>query len=68
MVEFYQDSADEWRWRVVADNGKVVADSSEGYINRADCIHGLRVTAHQIYDYVVDVMALEPEPPAAEQD
>jgi uncharacterized protein YegP (UPF0339 family) len=27
----YKDRADEWRWQLVATNGKIVADSGEGY-------------------------------------
>jgi uncharacterized protein YegP (UPF0339 family) len=30
-VEFYQDKQGEWRWRVVAGNGRIMADGSEGY-------------------------------------
>lgn len=29
--EVYKDSAGEFRWRRIAANGKIVADSSEGY-------------------------------------
>jgi uncharacterized protein YegP (UPF0339 family) len=36
-VKFYQDKALEWRWRIIADNGNILADSSEGYKNRIDC-------------------------------
>lgn len=27
----YQDLRGEWRWRLVAENGRVMADSAEGY-------------------------------------
>lgn len=37
-VELYKDSADEWRWRVVAQNGNTTADSGEGYENRVDAL------------------------------
>ena len=39
-VQYYQDRSGEWRWRAVAPNGDIVADSSEGYKNRADCEAG----------------------------
>ncbi|NLV08697.1 DUF1508 domain-containing protein [Halomicrobium mukohataei] len=29
--ELYEDSAEEWRWRLVHDNGNVIADGGEGY-------------------------------------
>lgn len=36
MIKFviYQDLRGEWRWRLVANNGRVMADSSEGYVDR----------------------------------
>lgn len=39
--EVYQDDAGEWRWRIRAANGEIIADSAEGYVNRADAEHGL---------------------------
>lgn len=33
----YRDAVNEWRWSLVAGNHKVVADSAEGYLQRADC-------------------------------
>jgi uncharacterized protein YegP (UPF0339 family) len=34
--EFYKDQAGQWRWRAVATNGRVVADSAEGYTRLED--------------------------------
>jgi uncharacterized protein YegP (UPF0339 family) len=28
----------QWRWRLRAANGKIIADSAESYNNRADCL------------------------------
>lgn len=39
--EIYQDVAKEWRWRFKAKNGRIVADSAEGYKNRDDCYHAI---------------------------
>jgi len=33
-VEFYEDNASEWRWRVTAGNGNIVHASSEGYTSK----------------------------------
>ena len=33
-VEVYRDTAGEWRWRLWASNGNVIADSGEGYTRR----------------------------------
>lgn len=34
----YQDRAEEWRWRVRAANGDIVAVSGEGYKNKSHAI------------------------------
>jgi uncharacterized protein YegP (UPF0339 family) len=36
--EIYKDVAGYWRWRRTASNGRIVGSSSEGYVNKADCI------------------------------
>ena len=41
----YRDRANQWRWQLVSNNGKIIADSGEGYHNRADCIHGINLCA-----------------------
>ena len=33
-VIFYKDVAGEWRWRIKASNGLILATSSEGYKER----------------------------------
>lgn len=38
VVRIYRDAAGEWRWSAIARNGKVVADSAEGYRNRSYCL------------------------------
>ena len=32
----YQDAAGEWRWRRVAPNNEIIADSNESYTRKAD--------------------------------
>lgn len=39
--ETYLDKRHEWRWRLKASNGKIIADSGEGYKQRSDCLHGI---------------------------
>jgi uncharacterized protein YegP (UPF0339 family) len=39
--EFYKDAANEWRWNLHAANGRIIADSSEGYKNRGDMMRGI---------------------------
>jgi uncharacterized protein YegP (UPF0339 family) len=33
----YQDLIGEWRWRITASNGRIVADSGEGYLKVQMC-------------------------------
>ena len=34
----YKDVRGEWRWRLKADNGEIIA-SGESYKNKQDCLH-----------------------------
>ncbi len=36
--EIYRDVADEYRWRLRADNHKIIAHG-ESYKNKQDCLH-----------------------------
>ncbi|WP_436926557.1 HVO_2922 family protein [Halosimplex amylolyticum] len=40
--EVFRDSADEWRWRLVAANGNIIADSGEGYQSKQGVERGIR--------------------------
>jgi uncharacterized protein YegP (UPF0339 family) len=37
----YRDVANQWRWTLYAANNRKVADSGEGYWNKADAQHGI---------------------------
>lgn len=39
----YKDTKGEYRWTLYAENSKKLADSGEGYKNRADCLHGINL-------------------------
>jgi uncharacterized protein YegP (UPF0339 family) len=39
----YKDSASQYRWRLRARNGRIIADSGEGYRSRADCEAAVRL-------------------------
>jgi uncharacterized protein YegP (UPF0339 family) len=43
MFQLYKDNAGYWRWRLLATNNRVIADSGESYHNRADCEHGINL-------------------------
>ena len=40
--EFYKDPSDKWRWRRTSPNGNIVGASSQGYVNKSDCIDNAR--------------------------
>ncbi|EPZ74993.1 hypothetical protein M798_16320 [Brucella melitensis ADMAS-G1] len=39
----YRDNAGYWRWRLLANNHRTIADSGEGYVHRADAINGINL-------------------------
>jgi uncharacterized protein YegP (UPF0339 family) len=41
--EIYQDARKEYRWRLKAGNGQVIATSGQGYKAKADCRHGVEL-------------------------
>jgi uncharacterized protein YegP (UPF0339 family) len=42
-AEVYPDAAGQWRWRLRAENHRVIADSGEGYVKQSDCLAGLHL-------------------------
>ena len=57
-IEKYRDDNDEYRWRIVAANGNIMADSAEGYKNKADRDSALIAIINSIryaYPTVVEV-------------
>lgn len=55
VIELYQDKKREWRWRLKAKNGKVIADSAEGYKERR---HAFRM-ANKLEDYACEADVYE---------
>ncbi len=50
-IEVYQDRASEWRWRLVHQNGNVLASSGEGYANRG----GARGSIDRLREEIPDI-------------
>jgi len=50
----YKDDAGEWRWRLKAANGKVLADSGEGYSSKTACKEGIDLVKASADADVVD--------------
>ncbi|MBC8102862.1 MAG: YegP family protein [Cytophagales bacterium] len=41
--ELYKDTKGEFRWRLKASNGEVIADCNEGYKSKESCTHGMEL-------------------------
>ncbi|MXR50171.1 DUF1508 domain-containing protein [Halovenus sp. WSH3] len=39
--ELYEDKQEKWRWRLVHDNGNIIADCGRGYSSKQKCKQGL---------------------------
>jgi uncharacterized protein YegP (UPF0339 family) len=37
----YKDVQGYWRWRLVAANNRIIANSGEGYANKGDCLSAI---------------------------
>ena len=51
--EVYRDKAGEYRWRLLASNGKLIADSGEGYTRREDAHRAIAAMLLAINDVVI---------------
>jgi len=40
--ELFEDSANEWRWRLIHENGNIIADSGEGYASKQKAEQGIQ--------------------------
>jgi len=60
--ELYEDNAGEYRWRLVHDNGNIIADSGEGYASKSNA----RDAIDRIQSYAPDADVLDIERSAFE--
>lgn len=44
----------EWRWRITANNGKIIASSSEGYRNRQDLITNMASIVGSLGEFITE--------------
>lgn len=51
----YKDRDSEWRWQLKASNGRIIADSGEGYRNRQDCLAGIQLVKESAQAPVLEV-------------
>jgi uncharacterized protein YegP (UPF0339 family) len=55
--EIYQDARGEYRWRLKAANGQVIATAGQGYKAKADCRHGIEVVQKEAPNAKIEEVA-----------
>lgn len=53
-IQPYEDHKREWRWRLKAGNGEIVADSGEGYTTQAECFRSIGRLKQAMLSVVVE--------------
>jgi uncharacterized protein YegP (UPF0339 family) len=53
--ELYRDEREEWRWRLVHDNGNIIADGGEGYERQATAANGIESVKENAAGAAVEV-------------
>lgn len=43
QYHMYRDAQNQWRWRLVAGNNRIIATSGEGYYNESDCLAAINL-------------------------
>ncbi len=52
-VEIYQDKAHEWRWRMKASNGRIIATGGEGFSSKSNCLESFGKVQAACQDTIV---------------
>jgi uncharacterized protein YegP (UPF0339 family) len=55
----YEDAAGEWRWRLVHDNGNVIADGGQGYASKRRALDGIESVKANAPDATVEEHRVE---------
>lgn len=69
IFQIYKSKDGQYRWRLKAPNGNIIADSSESYRNKADALRGIEIVKSEATGRAVlfDTTAKEmPEEPVIE--
>ena len=57
--ELYEDRGGQWRWRLVHDNGNIVADSGQGYTSKRRARDGIESVKENAADAEVLEVTVE---------
>ncbi|SFR57890.1 HVO_2922 family protein [Halogeometricum limi] len=52
--ELYEDRDEKFRWRLVHDNGNIIADSGEGYATKQKAKQGIESVKRNAADAAVE--------------
>lgn len=58
--QVYLDSANQWRWRLLARGKRIVADSGEGYSGRIACVRAIHSIINQAATAKIEYLEAEP--------
>lgn len=62
ILKFYKDKKKQWRWKVIAQNGRILACSGEGYTRRNNAIRSFYTVVNAIHIYniaiIIDLLKL----------
>jgi len=53
-IAVYIDAGGGWRWRMVASNGRIVADGSEGYQSKAGALRAARKLVVMVRENLIE--------------
>lgn len=51
QVDYYMDENGEWRWRVTAENSRIIAASSEGFAGKFEAERNFRLVADAMQEH-----------------
>jgi len=57
--EVYEDAAGAWRWRLVHDNGNVIAEGGQGYTTKRRALTGIESVKENAPDARVEEHRVE---------
>ena len=57
--EIYADTAGQWRWRLRAVNGRIVADSAEGYASKRNAKRAVMSTFDAVESALIGGRAIQ---------
>ena len=57
--QVYRDAAEQWRWRLVHDNGNVIAEGGQGYTTKRRAVDGIESVKENAPDASVEEHRVE---------